>query len=73
MRTLIALLGLAGVALASPLVHSTSSSQYIHSNDTIEMHLVENANNRLSGAPGSEVSLEFVVINRFTGAHFTFE
>ncbi|XP_059088540.1 putative uncharacterized protein DDB_G0282129 [Tigriopus californicus] len=52
--------------------HSTSTSQYIHSNDTIVLSLDPSKHNSLHGPVGSMQTLNFVLINRDSDGHFTF-
>ena len=46
------------LVLANPWSHSSSSSSYIHSNDTFTLELAENQD--LHGAPGSFHRLKFL-------------
>lgn len=64
---------IAATSQAFYIQHQASTSQYIHSNDTIEMTLSSRTANSLFGASGSVHDLEFVVVNTYTGAHFTFK
>lgn len=59
-----------GRALYAP--HSASTSQYIHSNDTIALYLDKTEQNVLHGAPGSVHTLTFTLVNKAGPAHFTF-
>lgn len=67
------LLGLLGLASANVLNRGSSSSQYIHSNDTISLTLAERQTNTLHGPVGSVHTLEFVLVNRGPAGHFSFE
>jgi hypothetical protein len=51
--------------------HSQSSSQYIHSNDTISLTLDSRQGSSLHGAPGSMQNLQFILINNGLQGHFT--
>lgn len=51
--------------------HSDSSSQYIHSNDTIKLFLSKDGPNQLYGLAGSMHNLEFVVVNDHTQSRFS--
>ena len=62
-----------GFANGALFQHSKSTSQYIHSNDTIEMSLSSRVADRLHGAVDSVHSLEFVLTNHWKGGHFRFE
>ncbi len=62
---------LAPMASALFGAHSQSTSQYIHSNDTISLQLDPRAQNQLNGPSGSMVSLQFILINRGLQGHFT--
>ncbi len=60
---------------SAPFLHSSSSSQYVHSNDTIQVRLPGEGQQQqqLYGPAGSVHELEFVVTNLFRGGHFSFE
>ncbi len=65
--------GLARGEPGAPFLHSGSSSQYVHSNDTIQVYLNPQGQlNQLYGPSGSVHELEFVVSNLYRGGHFSF-
>ncbi len=72
--SLLALLTVASSMSPPVLQSSSSSSQYVHSNDTIQVYLnpESQVSHQLYGAAGTEHELEFIVANLFKGGHFSF-
>jgi hypothetical protein len=51
--------------------HYGSSSEYLHSNDTMKLVLSQAKKNALHGRAGDRVTLEFILINQGIAGHFT--
>lgn len=51
--------------------HYSSSSEYIHNNDTMKLFLSQSKKNSLHGAPNERVTLEFILKNDGLAGHFT--
>ena len=57
--------------LQSYTSHFGSSSQYLHSNDTMKLVLSHTKKNALHGKANDVVSLDFILINQGSAGHFT--
>lgn len=53
--------------------HYGSSSEYLHSNDTMKLVLSQSTKNALHGRSNDRVNLEFILQNNGLAGHFTLQ
>lgn len=67
---IVVLASFSGIASANWGTHQSSSSQYIHSNDTFTLQLSTTQPNVLHGPPDSYIDLNFVLHNKAYMSYF---